>query len=76
MSQYLKYFPKPLLNDLVAGRWLPVVGAGMSRNAVVNPGQQEPRNRGRAPHRILASRRGTDKIVLLRSSIRPPASIS
>lgn len=42
MSQYLKHFPKPLLDDLVAGRWLPVIGAGMSRNAVVPPGRQVP----------------------------------
>lgn len=42
MSGYLSYFPKPLLNDLVAGRWLPVVGAGMSRNAVLPAGGQIP----------------------------------
>ncbi|WP_443147732.1 SIR2 family protein [Nitrospira sp.] len=30
------------MDDLVAGRWLPVIGAGMSRNAVVAPGQQVP----------------------------------
>lgn len=29
----LDYVPAPLLNDLVSGRWLPVVGAGLSRNA-------------------------------------------
>ena len=34
----LSMFPKPLLDDLVRGRWLPVVGAGFSRNAVV-PGE-------------------------------------
>lgn len=33
MTKYLKYFPAPLLDDLVSGRWLPMVGAGMSRNA-------------------------------------------
>ncbi len=32
-TKYLKHFPKPLLDDLVAGRWLPIVGAGLSRNA-------------------------------------------
>ena len=31
----LDYVPKPLLNDLVGGRWLPVVGAGLSRNAEI-----------------------------------------
>lgn len=42
MPEYLKHFPKPLLDDLVAGRWLPVIGAGMSRNAVVASGRQVP----------------------------------
>lgn len=32
-TKYLKHFPKPLLDDLVAGRWLPIVGAGLSKNA-------------------------------------------
>jgi hypothetical protein len=32
-TKYLQFFPKPLLDDLVSGRWLPVVGAGMSLNA-------------------------------------------
>lgn len=41
-SNYLKYFPKPLLDDLVEGRWLPVVGAGMSKNAVLPPGKSLP----------------------------------
>jgi SIR2-like protein len=34
-SKHLNKFPKPLLDDLVAGRWLPIVGAGFSRNAVL-----------------------------------------
>lgn len=34
-TKYLSYFPKPLLDDLVKGRWLPVVGAGMSLNAAL-----------------------------------------
>lgn len=42
MNHYLKYFPKPLLDDMLAGRWLPVIGAGMSRNAIVAPGRQVP----------------------------------
>jgi len=41
-GNYLKYFPKPLLDDLVEGRWLPVVGAGMSKNAVLPPGKSLP----------------------------------
>lgn len=31
--RYISYFPKPLLDDLINGRWLPVIGAGMSLNA-------------------------------------------
>ena len=40
--KYLKHFPKPLLNDLVEGRWLPIVGAGLSKNAVLPSGQTMP----------------------------------
>jgi hypothetical protein len=29
----LDRFPEPLLEDLLGGRWLPIVGAGLSRNA-------------------------------------------
>lgn len=42
MTKYLQYFPKPLLDDLVAGRWLPVLGAGMSMNAKLPPGAKMP----------------------------------
>jgi SIR2-like domain len=41
-DKLLKHFHKPLLDDLVAGRWLPIVGAGLSRNAVVATGGQLP----------------------------------
>lgn len=41
-EKYISHFPKPLLDDLIAGRWLPVVGAGMSRNAVVPAGKVVP----------------------------------
>jgi len=41
-TKYLHLFPKPLLEDLVNGRWLPVVGAGMSLNARVPAGQSMP----------------------------------
>jgi hypothetical protein len=34
-AKYLSCFQKPLLDDLVNGRWLPVIGAGMSLNAVL-----------------------------------------
>ncbi len=35
-SKYLKKFPQPLLDDLVDGHWLPIVGAGLSRNAIIS----------------------------------------
>jgi SIR2-like domain/WD40-like Beta Propeller Repeat len=41
-EHYLTDFPQPLLDDLVADRWLPIVGAGLSRNAVVPAGTQMP----------------------------------
>jgi SIR2-like domain len=34
-SKYLAHFPQPVLDDLVNGRWLPVLGAGMSMNATL-----------------------------------------
>lgn len=42
MARYIQHFPKPLLDDLVKGQWLPMVGAGFSRNAVVPKGRQMP----------------------------------
>lgn len=39
MPNLLDHIPAPVLDDFVRGRWLPVVGAGLSRNAVVNNGQ-------------------------------------
>ena len=41
-KNYLEYFPTPLLDDLVADRWLPVIGAGFSRNAVLSKGRAVP----------------------------------
>ena len=41
-SKYLHHFPKPVLDDLVTGKWLPVLGAGMSLNAVVPKGKKMP----------------------------------
>ena len=41
-AKYLSHFPKPLLDDLVAGRWLPVIGAGFSKNAVLPVGKEMP----------------------------------
>jgi hypothetical protein len=40
--KYLAHFPKPLLEDLVNGRRLPVVGAGMSLNAKLPPPAKMP----------------------------------
>lgn len=39
-TKYLQFFPRPLLDDLVNGRWLPIVGAGMSLNARVPEGRR------------------------------------
>ena len=41
-TKYLDRLPKPLLDDLVNGRWLPIVGAGLSRNAVLPSGRTVP----------------------------------
>jgi SIR2-like domain len=41
-TKYLQLFPKPLLDDLVSGRWLPVVGAGMSLNARLPSSKKMP----------------------------------
>ena len=41
-AKYLPHFPKPVLADLVTGRWLPVIGAGMSLNASVPSGKKIP----------------------------------
>lgn len=38
----LKYFPAPLLGELIEGRWLPIVGAGMSLNATLPEGASMP----------------------------------
>jgi SIR2-like domain len=40
--KYISRFPKPVLDDLVTGKWLPVVGAGMSLNAVTPSGKRMP----------------------------------
>jgi hypothetical protein len=41
-TKYISHFPKPVLDDLVTGKWLPVVGAGMSLNASVPMGKKMP----------------------------------
>lgn len=42
MSDIISEFPDPLLDDLVEGRWLPVVGAGFSRNASTPTDKEMP----------------------------------
>ncbi|MFT5548190.1 MAG: hypothetical protein ACI9CO_000104 [Candidatus Azotimanducaceae bacterium] len=42
MSKYIKYFPKPFLDDLVVGRCVPFVGAGFSKNARFPPSKNMP----------------------------------
>lgn len=42
MKKLIEAFPKPLLQDLIEGHWLPVVGAGLSRNATVPAGKKMP----------------------------------
>jgi SIR2-like domain len=42
MDDFIEYVPAPLLRQLVDGRWLPVVGAGFSRNARVPSGNPPP----------------------------------
>jgi hypothetical protein len=41
-TKYIQHFPVPVLEDLVTGRWLPVIGAGMSLNATVPAGKRMP----------------------------------
>jgi hypothetical protein len=41
-AKYIPHFPKPVLDDLITGKWLPVVGAGMSLNATVPVGKKMP----------------------------------
>lgn len=38
--KYIKYFPKPFLEDLVTGKTLPMVGAGFSKNADIPPNKK------------------------------------
>jgi hypothetical protein len=41
-TKYLQLLPRPLLDDLLQGRWIPVIGAGLSRNAVLPKGSRVP----------------------------------
>ncbi|MFJ6456160.1 SIR2 family NAD-dependent protein deacylase [Paenarthrobacter sp. NPDC091669] len=47
---YLDFVPPPLLDQLVEGQWLPLIGAGFSRNASVQIGEAPPdwKNLGKA----------------------------
>lgn len=39
---YIKFFPKPFLDDLVQGRCVPIIGAGFSKNAELPVGLKMP----------------------------------
>ena len=41
-TKYLKLIPKPVLDNLILGQWLPIIGAGMSRNAAVPVSKKIP----------------------------------
>lgn len=40
--KYLKYFPIPLLEDLITGQVIPFIGSGFSRNADIPMGKEMP----------------------------------
>ena len=42
MHNYIKYFPTPFLDDLVASRCVPFIGAGFSKNATIPDGKSMP----------------------------------
>lgn len=42
MRRYINYLPNPLLEDLVQGRCIPIIGAGFSRNANLPSGLRMP----------------------------------
>jgi hypothetical protein len=42
MTNYLKHFPQPLLEDVVENRCVPFIGAGFSRNALLPAGATMP----------------------------------
>jgi hypothetical protein len=67
-AKYLPHFPKPVLDDLVTGKWLPVIGAGMSMNAVVPAGKKMPlwAAMGEAPAEVSGT--WPYLLVLIRSS--------
>lgn len=42
MAEYLKYFPKPLLEEIIKGECLPIIGSGFSLNAIMPKGIKMP----------------------------------
>lgn len=42
MTGLLGKVPKPLYEDIARGRWIPIVGSGLSRNAIVTTGEPPP----------------------------------
>lgn len=49
-TPYIEQVPPPLLEHLIEGQWLPLIGAGFSRNATVETGDLPPdwKNLGKA----------------------------
>ncbi len=41
-NKIIECFPEPLLQDLIEGRWIPILGSGFSRNAITPPGKKMP----------------------------------
>lgn len=50
MTDYIKYFPKPFLDDLVQGRCVPMIGAGFSRNADIPTEESKESKREQEGH--------------------------
>jgi len=42
MAKYIRCLPKPLLDDIIKNRCIPIIGAGFSRNADLPSGLQMP----------------------------------
>lgn len=42
MAELLAHVPTPLYKDIARGRWIPIVGSGLSRNAIVDHGEPPP----------------------------------
>ena len=36
MSNILDHVPQPLFGDIVSGKYIPIIGAGFSKNAIIS----------------------------------------